>query len=530
MSKKRVIAFCAGLAVLFTGIAVRVGVLTGGELFMAAERQSRYTLTLARVRGTIYDSELTPLTNTGREYRLGVVPTPEALHALATALDKEKWSEAEQRLSSGTPVALAMAEPPSIAKGMWSFSVPTRYGGALPASHLLGYLDGTSGKGVTGVERFYDDLLTKYTGEISMTFTMDGTGEWMQGISPEITDTLSRCRGGVALTLNSRVQATAQRAADRYLPRGGVVICEAKTGQILASVSTPGYQPDRVASLLNDPASPLLNRVLCNYNCGSVFKIVTAATALEKGLPITTAFSCSGRIRVEGIPFRCHHELGHGRVGMLEGFAGSCNPYFIQLADRVGGADLHNMAARLGFNRSVPLGNGWESDVAVLPQKQTLAQAALANLSIGQGELLASPLHIAALVGAVVNDGEWRMPSIFKGEVTEDQTLIEADLPAARQVFSPKTAATLRSMMEQTMLSGTGRAAAPAGKSAAGKTGTAETGWVQTQKEVVQSWFAGYYPADNPRYVIVTLAEDADNTGGNSSLAFRQICEQLSTL
>lgn len=530
MSKKRVIALLAGMAVLLTGVGVRVGLLTQGELAAAADQQAGYTITVASARGTIYDTDLTPLVNTGTEYRLSVAPTPEALTLLSDRLDAEEWERVEQRLSGGTPVALTMEDIPDAAAGMMVFQTPVRYTGTLPAAHLLGYLDSEGQHGITGVEKLFDDVLTEYSGEVQVTYTLDGTGEWLQGIAPRVENTLSRSQGGVALTLDSRVQKIAQRAADRYLPQGAAVVCEAATGRVLAMVSTPGFQPDTVADVLEDTRSPLLNRALCNYNCGSVFKIVTAAAALEGGIPLTTAYSCAGRIEVQGVPFRCHQQLGHGKVNMVSGFAGSCNPYFIQLAERTGGERLYRMASLLGFGRSLVMESGLETARSILPPRQSLNGAALANLSIGQGELLASPLHIAALVGAVLNDGQWRAPSLLKGMVDEQRRLTETGLPEPQTVFSADTAGVLRDMMLETVRSGTGQTAAPAAGGAGGKTGTAETGWQQEGEEVVQSWFAGFYPAEEPEYVVVTLAEDADNTGGNSSAAFRQICEQLASL
>ena len=84
--------------------------------------------------------------------------------------------------------------------------------------------------------------------------------------------------------------------------------------------------------------------------------------------------------------------------------------------------------------------------------------------------------------------------------------------------------------MKTVVEEGTGRSARPFELGAGGKTGTAETGWEQNGKEVVQSWFGGFYPAENPEYVVVVLAEDAENTGGKSSPVFKKICEELTML
>lgn len=520
----------AVFAVLFSGLGIRLYFLTnGGSLSSAANQQAGYTVTVARSRGTIYDTNLTPLTNTGSEYRLSVSPTPEALSALSGQFSEEEWSALNKKLSDGKPMALAMDKAPNTAEGITVFQVPVRYSGELPASHLLGYLDGDGLHGQTGVEQLFDDVLNEYAGEASVTYTTDGSGSVLQGVAPEVENTLGLSRGGVALTLDSMVQKIAQRAADRYLPQGAVVISEASTGRLLAMVSTPSFQPDTVADLLEDKRSPLLNRALCNYNCGSVFKIVSVAAALEGGVPLSTSFTCRGHIDVQGVPFHCHNQLGHGKLDMSGGFAQSCNPYFIQLAEKMGGERLYRMASTLGFDRAITLTKGLETARAILPEKEALIGASLANLSFGQGELLASPVHMAQLVGAVVNDGQIRRPTILKGYVDETGKLTEEDPVPVQTAFSKETAQAIRSMMIQTVQTGTGKAACPVIGGAGGKTGTAETGWKKEAEEVVQSWFAGFYPAENPQYTVVVLAEDADNTGGQCAPAFKQICEQLAS-
>ena len=95
------------------------------------------------------------------------------------------------------------------------------------------------------------------------------------------------------------------------------------------------------------------------------------------------------------------------------------------------------------------------------------------------------------------------------------------------QVISPTTALAIRWMMEQVVLSGTGTSAQPDTQPAAGKTGTAETGQYNDASPVIQSWFTGYYPADNPQYVITILAEDAEHYGSDTQGLFREICNLL---
>ncbi len=120
------------------------------------------------------------------------------------------------------------------------------------------------------------------------------------------------------------------------MEKGAVVVMEPSTGQILSMVSLPDYQPNTVAESLSDENSPLINRALCNYNCGSVFKIVSAAAALEAGVDTDFSYTCMGSYTIEDLPFHCHNRLGHGSLDMLQAFGKSCNPYFVNLMTQTG--------------------------------------------------------------------------------------------------------------------------------------------------------------------------------------------------
>ena len=295
-------------------------------------------------------------------------------------------------------------------------------------------------------------------------------------------------------------------------------------------VSLPDFQPGTVADSLDAADSPLLNRALCNYNLGSVFKITSAAAALEKGIPISTAFPCNGSVTIGNVTFHCHNRLGHGTLNMQDGFAQSCNPYFIQLMQQAGGSALLGMASNLGFDRSLILADGLKTARATLPTaEELLSPAAVGNLAFGQGSLLGTPVHVAQMVAAVVNGGKIIRPTILKGYCDKEGRLSEETIEPEQTVFSKQTAQTLKDLMIYAVKEGTGASAQPtvSAGAAGGKTGTAETGWKSENKAVVQSWFGGFYPAENPKYVIAVIAEDSDNTKGKSSPVFKKICEDI---
>ena len=529
--RRRSIGIFLLVLVLMGGLMLRLYDLSGQNLSQAADQQAGLTVTVANVRGTIYDANLRPLVNAETEYRVSLTASPETLAAVSSCLDAAALETLTERLQEGKPVAAVLDSLPSPADGLAVFETPVRYSEPLLAPHVLGYLDGDGLHGATGAELVFDERLNDCAGKAETTYTVDATGRPLQGIAPTLSNTLGRAKAGVALTIDADIQKIAENAARQYIRKGAVVVMEPSTGRIAAMVSLPDFQPSTVAENLNNTDAPLLNRALCNYNCGSVFKIVTAAAAIEAGIPLSTSFDCAGSLDVGGITFHCHNRLGHGGLTMTQAFAQSCNPYFIRLAQRMGGQTLYAMAVALGFDRPVILAEGWKTARAVLPSEtELLSPAAVANLSFGQGALMATPVHIAQLVAAVVNDGNIVRPTLLKGMVDENGALTEEPVSPAQSAFSASTARTLRELMKTVVEEGTGRSARPFELGAGGKTGTAETGWEQDGKEVVQSWFGGVYPAENPGYVVVVLAGDAENTDGKSSPVFKKICEELTML
>ncbi len=528
MHKRTVLAF-VGILVLMMGLIIRVFDIAGEGLSQAADQQQSVTVTVANARGTIYDSRLRPLVNSDMEYRASVTAVPEAIAAISPQLDEAALRELTERLQGNRPAVVVLDKPISPTNGVELFRVSKRYGSYTLSPHLLGYLDGDGLHGVTGIELAFDDYLNEHGGKATVTYKVDAAGRPLQGERTVISNTLDEAQAGVALTLDSDIQRITEAALKEHVSQGAAVVMDPYTGAILSMASLPDFQPYNVADKLERTDSPLLNRALCNYNLGSVFKIVSTATALEQRIPLTTMFSCQGGYTIGTLTLHCHNRLGHGTLDMMDAFAESCNPYFMQLMLQAGGSSLYRMSTLFGFDRAIILAEGFKTARAVLPSEEELfSPAAVANLSFGQGSLLATPVHVAQMVAAVVNGGKIQRPNILKGYVDKEGNLTEQALSPAQTAFSEQTAATLRDMMINVVENGTGNTARPDNGGAGGKTGTAETGMLnEAGKSVVQSWFAGFYPAENPRYAVAVLAEDSGGTGGKSSPVFRDICNEL---
>lgn len=518
--RKRSVVLLVTLFFAFSGIIARLYRLTNQNFAAAADVQSTVTVTVATARGTLYDRHLNRLTNAETEYAAAALPQPTALAALA---------DAALPLADGKPTVLRSETSFPLAEGIRQFVVPKRYGKDTVGAHLIGCVGEDGLHGVSGAELAFDDRLRETSGHLTVTYRTDGTGRVLTGGAVTVENTLARANAGAALTIDRDLQQTVEVLAGEQLTRGAVVVLEVNSGHILAMASFPTYQPDRLADYLDDKDSPLFNRCTATYNCGSVFKTVTAMAALEHGVPLTQTFTCTGALQVGANRIKCHRILGHGTVALAEGYAASCNPYFIQLAHLTCGSAVYRYASLMGFDSPLILADGWQTARATLPSEAELQQSTLlANVAIGQGDLLATPLHIAAMTACVAGDGLYRRPTVHLGTVNELGILTPATAEPASRVCTEQTAARLREMMCGVVNDGTGTDAAPAVYTAGGKTGTAQTGWkTEAGDTMVHSWFTGFYPAEDPQYVVTVLAEDADTTGESTAPVFKAVCDRL---
>lgn len=527
--QKRGVALLAAVLFALSGIMVKLMQLTREPLSEASGTRSTVTVTVAQARGTIYDRNLEPLTNTGTEYATSVIATPEAMAALSDTLSPSEWEEVSASLQSGKPVTLMSDTPFPLVNGIRQFTVAQRYTNDALAAHVIGYLSDDGITGACGIEQAFDEELQAASGSITVCYQTDGRGSVLIGGDTQVSNTLYRADAGIALTLDSRVQRMVETVAGAELSKGAVVILDPDTGDVLALASFPGFRQNDLASYLERDDSPLFNRALASYNCGSVFKTVSTLAALESGIPLTQSFTCTGALTVGGNRIKCHHVLGHGLLDMCGGFARSCNPYYIQLMQLSGGAPLYRMACLLGFDSPILLSKGYATVRATIPDEQTISQeSVLANVSFGQGDLLASPVHIAQMTACVVNGGFFYRPNLYRGTVDIDGNLTPSDSDPPVQVCSSASANIVKDMMIAVVENGTGTAAQPKVGGAGGKTGTAQTGWVGDDGEtMVQNWFTGFYPAEDPQYVITVLAEDSGRTGESTTSVFAKLCDLL---
>ncbi len=528
---RRTSAIFAAMVLAAAGLVGQLSwIVSSDQLAQTAQTQSKYTLTVADERGFIYDCKMQPLVGTKQRWQTAVFPTPQNQKKVLDAVEPERKQTVAELLETGKPFVTETTEAVD-AEMVYSFSVPERYTENQTAVHLIGYLD-YNGSGVTGIEKEYDSFLADSGKKIQVTGMLNALQQTIAGVEPEI-----RIEGaenaGVVLTLDSRIQQIVESIGSQMLDKGAIVVMDPYNGQIRAMASFPAYSPSNLGEAVNDQENkPMLNRALLGYSVGSTFKIVTAAAAMQslgREYCLTREYTCEGAVDVYGQVFRCHLRSGHGELDMFDAMRESCNPWFIGLGQETGGEALLKTAENLGFGETMMLYGDITASGGTLPSADSLqAPAAVANFSFGQGELTASPVQIARMTAAVVNGGKLVSPTLVLGTTDDGKTLQSSALPVSRQAISLEIAAQLKVMLAYAVMSDDSSGAKPELVTAGGKTATAQTGqYDEDGNELEQGWFTGFFPADEPQYVVTVLAE---NEGfGNTSAApvFAEIADAV---
>lgn len=490
------------LIIMFFSCFLRVAVIARDDYTEVLKSHGQVRLEAAKLRGTIYDCNMVPLTNTKTKIIACIMPTTRAKNAVSTVLKGNELNDLLERLSLGKPV---LCELPEVIKCDGIYCTTVFYDdSSVIAPHTIGYMDNEN-KGITGLQLAYDELL--YTeNTVNFSFACDGLGNILEGINPEINNNTSIIANGVKATVDYNIQTIIEDTAN-YLAKGAIVVAEADTLKIRGIVSRPNFDNLNLSEYLNNSDSPLLNRAVNCYSVGSCFKPCVAAAAIEKGLK-NTAYNCGGNMQIIDRVFNCHNRQGHGLMTLEYALANSCNTYFFNLAIKSGGNAVYNMASSLYFGQKIKLCDGIYTANSVIPTKEKLQNNAhLANFSIGQGDFTASPVSMLTLYSAIANGGKYYMPSLVEGTYNNG-SFKKYDIGYPTKVMTEATANTLKKYLKTVISDGTGSAAQPQTTTAAGKTATAQTGKFENGREILSSWFCGFFPADNPKYIIIVFCEN----------------------
>lgn len=504
-------------------------------------------------RGNIFDRNSELLVGSRLSYDLLIMPQSKdevnkALRAASGSLGIN-YEELKKRFNSGYlapffPVvisrnidkkyAIALEEMKSGLPALMIRPQPLRYypHGAL-AAHVIGYLNeidrwrltkledyGYKTKdivGYTGIEENYDYYLRENDGALSVEVDHKGGIIRILGYrAPE--------RGkDIKLTLDISIQKISEESLGGK--KGCVVIMSPHNGEIIALASSPAYSPsafvDRSGSnigrLIGSSDAVMMNRAISGaYPPGSIFKLVVAAAALDlKKINMSTTFVCTGDAHIGSKEFKCWDT--HGAQDLIRAIAHSCNVFFYRTGILVGANELHNYAAKFGFAKATGIDLPYEVEGYLpSPVKRRLANFTgwfdgdTANFSIGQGELLVTPVQVARMVAVFANHGFLIRPYLVQAVSGRDYSLRQKKV--IRLPVNSKVIDRVREGMRHAVTDpgGTANMLSGLSVSVAGKTGTAQTG-----RGTPHGWFAGFFPFQKPKYVICVFLE----RGGSGAAA-----------
>lgn len=512
-------------AVLSAALSVRLGLLTySDEIAAASVGKGTYTVRSVSGYGGIYDCNMLPLVNCSEKYEAVIVPNSSGAVRIQPYLsDRETYYDG---ISGRVPF---LCEVTSSAYELGDeaviFRSYVRTDRRQLAPHIVGYT--SDGKGVYGIEKAYDELLRSDCAVNSAVFGVDALGGVLGGVESSVSRA-DKPKSGVITTIDKSIQQICETAAEHFsVKKGAIVVMDIKTGEIKAAVSCPDFNTEDIYASMNDPDSPFVNRVFSAYSVGSIFKLVTAAAALEQGISPDYSNVCAGSVDINGQVFNCHKWGGHGEINMKTAVVESCNPYFIMLSQYLDGERYIGTASALGFGSETELCQGMVSAAGNLQTVRDIAVAAeRANMSFGQGMLTATPLQICRMTAAIANDGVINTPTLIKGVADKNGNIEYSPVIPSERVLSYKTARTLKGFMVQTVRAENSMSK-PDKTSAGGKTSTAQTGRFENGTEIMNCWFTGYFPSYNPKYAVTVLIEGGRSGNSAAGPVFRQIADNI---
>ena len=386
------------------------------------------------------------------------------------------------------------------------------------ASKVLGFTGGDN-QGIIGLEVKYEEWLKGENGTILT--TTDARGIELEGVAddriePVAGDTLQ-------ISLDYNIQMYAQQAAQKVMEEKEadavvILVMNPKNGEIYACVNIPEFSLNdpftlntdaEVSTLDDEKKQELLNQMWRNrcvndtYEPGSVFKVFTAAAALEEGVvKLTDQFHCPGYKIVEDRKIRCARTTGHGAETFVQGVQNSCNPVFIEVGLRLGVDNFYKFFEKFGLLEKTRVDVPGEAST-IMHKKENVGLVELATMSFGQS-FQVTPIQMATTVSSIVNGGKRITPHFGVAAYNEAGEKVETfQHGEGRHILSEDISETMRSVLETVVSEGGGKNAYIEGYRIGGKTATSQTLPRSARKYI--SSFVGFAPADDPEVIAMAI-------------------------
>jgi len=549
-------------------------VLEGGRFQEASDKNRIRIRSIAAPRGILFDRHGVPLVDNRPAFTLSLIPRElpreagkrDAVLGRTASLLHIPYDELQDAMARVSPDSFL---PVRVRRGLtmddvakveeWKLELPgvivevepqRAYPSSRFAAHLLGYVREASDEqfkqgryrrgdmvGQSGLERLLDEFLRGKDG--GERIEVDAMGRPVRVVQ----STEPHPGAQVITTIDRRIQEAAERAMEGTA--GAVVVLDPRNGDVLAMVSTPAFAIDHFTgtidknawlAVLKHPDHPLLNRTIqSQYAPGSIFKIVVAAAGLQEGSLIPAErISCNGEFHLGDRTWRDWKTEGHGSVDLMKGIRDSCDVYFYNAGLKVGPAAMTKYATAFGFGAATGIDLGTEKFGLIPHPKAARGRRAptwhageTVNMSIGQGQLLVTPMQVARLMAAVANGGVLWKPRLVERIERPERGVVWSDngTVTGHVELAPAVWALLRqSLWAVVNDGGTGAAARIPGLDIVGKTGTAQTmSMAKAAKGYDNAWFAAFAPAKDPEVVVVVLVERGGHGGETAAPIARKI-------
>ena len=517
----------------------------GDELVIRATDQWNREIPVIASRGEIYDRNGLVLAGNSNTYTVYVRPnavTDKAYCATVLAgvfnLDADEVLEDISRKGVSEVTVTRHAPHDSIVEmishnidGVYYARDNTRqytYGEAL--CQVLGFTS-VDGTGISGLEKYYNSLLSGENGEIL--YTTDIVG--VETENAAIVYSPASDGSSISLTIDADIQLAAEQAmrevyASSNAKSVSCIVLDPQNFEILALVNYPSYDLNDIPRDDSEALNSLSRNkaVVDIYEPGSTFKVITAAINIEEYLNgNSSAFSPgyifnSSRTRlVDGTTIKCwsdHRNGKHSNQTLAQALNNSCNPCFTDIALSLGKDTFYEYLSSFGFGNVTGLDFSGEAVGMLLPQSLVRA-CDLARIGFGQ-TVAVTQIQLACAVAAAVNGGNYYVPRLLNGIVLSDGTVEQIPAVLKNKVISEEASRMLAEMLEGVVTEGSGKNAYIEGYKVGGKTGTAqkyEDGRVAAGKYV--SSFVGFFPSDNPRYLALITVDEPQGTYYGSAVA-----------
>jgi stage V sporulation protein D (sporulation-specific penicillin-binding protein) len=410
------------------------------------------------------------------------------------------------------------------------------------AGKVLGFTGGDN-QGIIGLEVIYEEYLKGTPGTILTVTDAKGIEVEKAGerrIEPQAGNDLyiSMDRNIQEYATQLALKAMEEKQADSV----SVIVMNPQNGEIYAMVNVPEFdlnnpyelQIENADELTDEETQNALNAMWRNgcindtYEPGSIFKIITAAAALEEGVVSKeSTFNCPGYIVVDDRRIRCHKTVGHGTQNFVQATENSCNPSYVQIGLRLGVDNYYRYFEKFGLKQKTGIDLPGEAET-IMHKKEDMGNVELATVSFGQSFQI-TPIQLITTVSSIINGGN-RITPHFAMYVSDaaGENINEFSYPVTEGIVSDTTSATMREILELVVSEGSGKNGYIEGFRIGGKTATSQTLPRGSGKYI--SAFIGFAPADDPQVIAIAIINNPQGTYYGSQIAapiVRQLFENI---